>query len=175
MVEPLSTVVIRPERPADADAIRRVIEGAFGQTDEADLVEALRDDEALAISLVAEVAPAVVGHVAFSPVVVTDDGTDIEALCLAPLTVLPSHQNQGIGARLIKAGLQSCRSTDYGFVVVLGDPEYYGRRGFVATEPFEIRCPYDAPRGAFRVHELRTGALAETRGIVRYHPAFDGI
>jgi putative acetyltransferase len=175
MVEPLSTVVIRPEGPVDADAIRRVVDRAFGRTDEAGLVEALRDEEALAVSLVAEVAAAVVGHVAFSPVVITDDGADIEALCLAPLAVLPSHQNQGIGTRLIEAGLQSCRSTDCGFVVVLGDPEYYGRRGFAATEPFDIRCPYDAPRGAFRVHELRTGALAETRGIVRYHPAFDGI
>lgn len=84
-------VAVRNERARDAIAIRRVIEQAFGQTAEADLVEALRRSGALTVSLVAEIDGEVAGHIAFSPVRIQAQNSSHDALGLAPLAVSPAH------------------------------------------------------------------------------------
>lgn len=96
----------------------------------------------------------------------------IDALGLAPMAVLPAYQRIGIGFRLVSACLQACRQTRYGLVVVLGHPSYYPRFGFVPSKPYGIVWEYDVPEEAFMVQELKEGALAQTRGVVKYHPAF---
>src|SRR5579871_2667475 len=108
----------RIEEPADAAAIRSVLEAAFPTAAEARLVDSLRAGGHLLISLVAEGDRAVVGYVAFSPVQI--DGKSLKGigLGLAPLAVIPDHQRRGIGARLVSEGLAASRRAGYGFVVV---------------------------------------------------------
>ena len=168
-------IAIRSETPSDAAAIHQVHLEAFGQPDEADLVDALRAAGALRISLVAVAAGVVVGHVAFSPVVIRDGASTINALGLAPLAVLPGWQHRGIGLRLGRAGLAACGATAYGLVFVLGAPRFYGRFGFQPAKPLGLTWEHGGPPGAFMVQALRQGALDGIRGVVAFRPEFDGL
>ncbi len=168
-------VTIRNEQPRDALAIRRVIEQAFGQPAEADLVEALRRSHALTVSLVAEIGGEVVGHVAFSPITIETRDASHDALGLAPLAVSPAQQRRGIGSMLVRHGLDACRAADKPIVVVVGHPEYYRRLGFVAASSHGIRCSFEVPAEAFLVAELVPGALTGCAGIVKYRPEFDPV
>lgn len=165
---------IRSEIPGDVAAIHRVHVEAFGQPDEADLVDALRAAGALRISLVAD-EEGVVGHVGFSPVVIRDGASTINALGLAPMAVLPGWQRRGIGSRLVRAGLAACGETPYGLVFVLGAPRFYGRFGFKTAEPLGITWEHGGPPGAFMVQALRGGALRGIRGVVAHRPEFNGL
>ncbi len=169
-------LTIRWEQPQDLPAIHHVHTLAFGQPNEADLVDALRRAGALSISLVAVKDDLTVGHIAFSPVTVASDSATIDAIGLAPLAVLPAYQRQSIGSQLIQAGLQACmETTDAGVVVVLGHPAYYPRFGFTPSKPHGIVWEHDAPEEAFMVKELQGGALARTRGVVKFRPEFDAV
>ena len=165
-------ITIRNEKPADAAAIRRVNEQAFGQPDEAALVDALRRRGAFALSLVAVEGDWVVGHILFSPVTVESGQGDFDALSLAPMAVLPARQRQGIGSQLVRAGLEGCRQAGHEIVVVLGHPDYYPRFGFSPASQRGIACEFDAPDEAFMLVELRENALDGRRGVVRYPPEF---
>lgn len=165
-------ITIRPETPADAPAIHRVNELAFGQPGEADLVDALRAEARPFLSLVAVREGEVVGHISFSPVTIESEETTSAAMGLAPMAVLPELQRQGIGSALIHQGLEECRRLGQDVVVVVGHPDYYARFGFVPAATLGLRCEYPVPDEVFRVAELRPGALAGRRGLVRYHPAF---
>lgn len=157
----------RPERPHDVDAIRIVLETAFPSPAEARLVDALRANGRLVLSMVASDAAGVVGHVAFSPV---EAGT-ARGLGLAPMAVLPAHQNKGVGAMLVREGLATCAAQGCGFVVVLGEPEYYGRFGFERASALGLDNEYGVDE-AFMVLELRPGSLPGQGGLVRYAPEF---
>jgi putative acetyltransferase len=95
---------MRPEAPGDAAAIHDVNTLAFGQSQEADLVDALRRHGGLTISLVAVQDDHRVGYIACSPVTITADAATIDALGLAPLAVLPEDQKTGMGSKLVEAG-----------------------------------------------------------------------
>ena len=163
---------IRPESPADHAAIRRVIELAFGQSDEADLVEALRIQADPHISLVAESEGELVGHIFFSPVSIESEGDVFAAMGLAPMAVLPDYQNKGIGSELVREGLSECQRIGHEVIVVLGHSHYYPRFGFVPASTKGIRSEYDVPDEVFMVAELTPGALRRWKGLVKYHPAF---
>ena len=121
-------------------------------------------------SLVAEEGGRVVGHILFSDLpIVTADGT-VEALALAPLAVLPSHQRRGIGSLLVREGLRACREAGHRIVVVLGHPEFYPRFGFSAELAERLKSPFSGP--AFMAAELVPGALEGVEGEVRYPPPF---
>lgn len=164
-------MVVRREVPPDFDAVRIVNERAFGQPDEARIVDALRG-LADAISLVAVLDNQVVGHILFTPVSI--DGTDprLSASGLAPMAVLPEFQRRGIGSALVHAGLEACRAAGHDLVVVLGHAEYYPKFGFVTAAKHGLRCEYPVPPEVFMVNELRPGSLARARGLVRYRPEF---
>ena len=166
---------IRRETPGDLPAIHHIHTVAFGRPNEADLVDALRRNNALTISLIAVQKGHVVGHIALSPVTITSSTTTIEALGLGPMAVLSAYQRRGIGSQLVEAGLTACHHTSYGVVVVLGHPYYYLRFGFIPAKPWGIVWEHDAPEEAFMVKEIRDGALAQTRGVVQYRPEFDGV
>jgi putative acetyltransferase len=165
-------ITIRPEAPADLPGIYRVNELAFGSRSEADLVDALRAEADPFLSLVAVRDGEVVGHISFTPVTLESAGVVSSAIGLAPLSVLPDLQNQGIGSDLVRRGLDECRRLGEEVVVVLGHPTYYARFGFVPAASLGIRSEYPVPDEVFRVAELRPGALGGRQGLIRYHPAF---
>lgn len=161
---------IRPEARGDADAIRAITKAAFEHAEhssgtEAAIVDALRQADALTISLVAEEDGEPVGHIAFSPV--TIEGEHGGWFGLGPVSVMPERQGQGIGIALIEEGLELLRSRGASGCVVLGDPAYYGRFGFSSAHALRYG---DVPSQYFQ-----SLPFLETRpsGEVAYDPAFD--
>jgi putative acetyltransferase len=165
--------IIRPERSADHAAIREVNRIAFGGEGEARLVDALRGGGHTRISLVAEEEGQVVGHILFSALTIASPQGEIEALSLAPLAVVPSHQRRGIGSSLVREGLRACRDDGHRIVIVLGHPEFYPRFGFSAKLAEPLRSPYSGP--AFMAVELVPAALRDIEGEVRYSPPFENL
>jgi putative acetyltransferase len=163
---------IRIEKARDAVGVGAVNEQAFGRPDEARLVERLRREADPYIGLVAEDDKRIVGHIAFTPVTIEGWVGHPRAVGLAPLAVAPSVQRKGIGGQLTRAGLAHCRAQGFALAVVLGDPEYYARFGFVPAAERGLADEYHAPPGAFRVLELQLGALTGAAGTVRYDAAF---
>lgn len=166
-------ITIRLEEIEDQKDIRRVNELAFGQTMEADLVDALRANARPHISLVAVVEGRIVGHIFFSPASIETESGIFAAMGLAPMSVLPEFQNQGIGSRLVNEGLKKCRELGHSIVVVLGHPNYYPRFGFIPAHLKGLRSEYDVADDTFMMLELNENALAGRRGLVKYHPEFN--
>jgi putative acetyltransferase len=161
-------LTIRPEEAADRDAIRSVVAAAFPNDVEARLVDALRDNGRLLLSLVADRDGVVVGHVGISPV--TLDG-NAAGVGLAPLAVTPGCQRNGIGSALVQELVAQCRAGDRRFIVVLGEPAYYLRFGFTPAAERGLGNEYGA--GAeFMVLELRRGGIPPAGGLIRYAPEF---
>jgi putative acetyltransferase len=167
--------VIREEAPGDAAAIHRLNTTAFDTDAEAKLVDALRAAGALTLSLVAETGGEIVGHIAFSPVVVDSGRHTSQGVGLAPMAVAPAYQRQGIGGRLIDDGLRRLRDAGQRFCVVLGHAEYYPRHGFARASAFGVRWERPVPDDVFFIRELTPGGLAGVSGTVRYRPEFDAV
>jgi putative acetyltransferase len=165
---------IRPEHADDIFAVHAVNAAAFETSAEAKLVDALREQARPIISLVADDAAAIVGHIMFSPVTLAAH-TRLSLAGLAPMAVVPSRQRQGIGSRLVREGLERCRQAGFAGVVVFGHAEYYPRFGFVPASRFGLRSEYDVPDDVFMVLELETGALQGKSGTIRYHAAFASV
>ena len=127
--------IIRDERKDDIDAIAEVTRVAFenhpyGHNTEQFIIRALREAGALTLSLVAESEGRVVGHVAFSPVSVSDGSRDWYGV--GPVSVLPGLQRKGIGPSLIREGLARLKAAEARGCVLVGDPGYYVRFGFLS-------------------------------------------
>jgi len=164
--------LIRPDTPVDHEAIGHVSRLAFGQDEEARLVDSLRDGGHVRASLVAEKDGQVVGHILFSDLpVVTKAGT-VPALALAPLAVLPEVQNQGIGSALMRRGLEVCKEQGQQIVVLLGHPHFYQRFGFSSELVAQLESPYSG-RESFMAVELVPGSLDDVTGRVEYPPPFE--
>jgi putative acetyltransferase len=164
--------IIRNEYRDDFDQIALINELAFGQPTEARLIDALRENGKIILSLVAEANRKVVGHILFSPASI--EGNDIKLAALGPMAVLPRHQRHGIGTMLVHDGIALCRTLGYRAIVVVGHPEYYPRFGFKPGSEFGLATPWkDVPPEAFMVLELEPGALQDAAGIVHYAEEFD--
>jgi putative acetyltransferase len=163
-------MVIRREEAADEGAVRLLIESSFGRRDEAELVDNLRREGAVLLSLVAEVSGEVAGHILFSRMWIENEDGSLPAVALAPVAVMAAHQRQGIGATLVRNGLDRLRERGERIVVVLGRPEYYSRFGFSAEKASALASPF--PPEAFMAMELTVNALRAIRGKVRYARAF---
>lgn len=160
---------IRPETAADAPAIRVLITTAFLDAErasgaEAAIVDSLRADRALTLSLVAVEDEALVGHVAFSPVTI---GSQPGWFGLGPIAVRRDQRRQGIGGKLIAEGLATLKARGAGGCVVLGDPAYYGRFGFACDSTITLAgvAPAYFQRVRFQGGQLPIGPVA-------YHRAF---
>ncbi len=163
---------IWPERAGDEagiDTVHREAGGIVGG--EAKLVSQLRAAGAARASFDAEADGAIVGHVVFSPVTAETNPDAVVGLGLAPLAVRVQWQRQGVGTRLVEAGLAACRDAGVGFVVVLGDAAYYPRFGFRRAAGLGLGNEYGADEH-FMFVETLPGALRNVRGVVRYGPAF---
>ena len=126
-------IIIRGERDADADAIAEVTAAAFDTLEisnhtEQFIIEALRAAGALKVSLVAELDGRVIGHIAFSPVAISDGTANWYGL--GPISVLPELQRQGVGKALIRDGLSRLKDKGAGGCCLVGHPEYYVKFGF---------------------------------------------
>jgi putative acetyltransferase len=126
-------MILRKETVADIKAITEVTIAAFknhpiSNHTEQFIINALRVAEALTISLVAEIDGCVVGHIAFSPVIISDGTKDWYGL--GPVSVLPDYQKQGIGKSLINKGLSFLKDMGGKGCALVGDPNYYKRFGF---------------------------------------------
>jgi len=159
-------ITIRPEEPDDRDGVFAVHEAAFGGHAEARLVAALRDEGDLALGLTA-FADRPVGHVAFPRL--TIEGSDLKVVALAPLAILPTFQNAGIGTALVEAALRMLRERGEDLVLVRGHLTYYPRFGFSTDFAGRFRTPYDGP-GMHALALTERGAAAS--GVVHYPPAF---
>ncbi|MCB1704302.1 MAG: N-acetyltransferase [Halioglobus sp.] len=161
------SISIRKEQPRDAQNIHEVTVAAFLDAPHTDnteqyIVKALRESGALSISLVAEDEGSVVGHVALSPVTISDS-TD-SWYGLGPISVLPNKQGKGIGSKLMNAAIQELKNIKAKGCVLLGDPNYYHRFGFkpreclvlpgVPPEYFQAMVFHgDLPQGSVTYHE----------------------
>lgn len=164
------SITIRPEGSADAHAIAAVTACAFRHAPhtshtEQHIVNALRRAGKLAISLVAEAEGSVIGHVAISPVSVSDGASGWFGL--GPVSVLPQHQHRGVGSQLMREALWLLRGRGASGCVVLGEPEFYSRFGF-RPDP-NLVLP-GAPPEYFQAMRFDS---SKPRGTVRYHEAFD--
>lgn len=159
-------MVIRPACAGDHDAIRAVVTAAFGQPDEAALVDALRADGDALVELVVEEADVIVGHVLISPLT-TDTGARFAAL--APLSVASDHQRDGLGLMLMQVGHELCRAAGVEALIVLGHPDYYPRAGYSAEAAKTVTAPFSGP--SFMALALKPGAL-DAPVTVTYAKAF---
>jgi len=132
MSESASVVLILPEREELHSAIHEINVLAFGQENEARLVENLRKSHSFnaQLSLTAVEEGRVVGHILFSPITIETKKGSLPALALAPMAVHPEFQSQGVGSKLVREGLERCRNLGHKIVVVVGHPEFYPRFGF---------------------------------------------
>jgi len=167
----LDDMHIRAEQPGDRDTIHTLNAEVFDTVAEARLVDALREQARPIVSLVAERAHRIVGHILFSPVSLSGH-SDAKIMGLGPMAVSPEYQHQGIGSALVQEGLDRCRQLGFGAVAVLGHPGYYPRFGFLPASRFGIGCEYDVPEEVFMMRELQTGYLRGRSGTISYHAAF---
>jgi putative acetyltransferase len=155
---------------SDIPAIRKVDELAFGR--EGEFVEAVREANAVILSLVAVEGEEIVGHILFSPVMIEGETGKHEVAGLAPLAVFPTHQKKGIGKKLTWEGLKRLKGMGIPAVIEFGHPEYYPAFGFVPAREFDLTCEYPEAGDAFMALELEPGWLAGKKGLVRHHPVF---
>ncbi|HTB18851.1 MAG TPA: N-acetyltransferase [Bryobacteraceae bacterium] len=162
--------LIREEQPGDQQLVRHVNEAAFGRSDEADLIDGLREEGAVLLSLVAEVNGQIVGHILFSRMIVETRQVSLAAVSLAPMAVLPEHQGRKVGSQLVRRGLAELLKRGERIVIVLGHKNYYPRFGFTAEKARYLASPF--PPEAFMALELADGALDGIHGTVKYPAAF---
>lgn len=165
-----SNLTITEASPALLEAIREINRRAFESEMESLLVDQLREGGFVIRSLVALLEDRPVGHILFSGLEIRTDSGSAFAAALAPMSVLPEFQNQGIGSALVREGITQCRSAGINALVVLGHPEYYPRFGFQPDLVRHLKAPFSGP--AFMGMELVPGALRNLHGTVIYPPPF---
>ena len=164
--------LIRAEEAADHADIRVLNQLAFGGPTEAAIVDRLRSDGLIVVSLVALEGDLAVGHVLFTELPIQTAGGTIAAASLAPLAVHPEWQRRGIGSELVRAGLDSCRKSGVAAVLVLGHPGYYRRFGFTSEAVQFIASPWSHLGEPWMALELIPGALRDLSGTAMYPEAF---
>ena len=172
-------MLIREERITDFKPIGELIKLAFkndvfSDQQEHRLVADLRDSTAYIpeLALVAELDGQLVGHILLTKIVIQDGEQEYPALALAPVSVHPDFQRQGIGRELIEVAHQRARDLGNKLVVLVGHADYYPRFGYCPTADFGIHLPFPAPRENCMVLELVPGALNGVKGTVIYSAPF---
>ncbi len=166
---------IRAAMAADAKAVDALIRAAFAETDfghqgEAELVRMIEADGDALVSLVAERSGDIVGHVLFSRMNVEADDRPVTAAGLAPVSVAPDRQGQGVGAALIRAGLDVLREQGVAMSFVLGHDDYYPRFGYSPGLATRFVSPFSGPH--FMAMMLDSAAEWPQGGRADYAPAF---
>lgn len=170
---------IRQEAPEDHTAVEAVIELAFRDEEISDhsehhLVARLRHSEAFVpeLSLVAEIDGTIIGHILLTKIKVRKGDAVNGSLALAPVTVHPNRQGQGIGRRLIERAHEVARSLGFKSVILLGHAAYYPRFGYRPTVEFGIQLPFEVPPENCLALELVPDGLKGVEGMVEYPKEF---
>ena len=166
-------MIVRVETDADTAVISELVTDVFRNGAEARLIERLRDEGHIAVSLVAAVHGRIAGSVVFSHLPICAEDRTIAAAALAPLAVHPDYQRLGIGAALVNEGMRICKLRGKDAVIVLGDPQYYARFGFSCDLAAGIESAYSG--SSFMALELIPGALRLPRGAAKYPAPFDEV
>ena len=164
---PAPQFAIRAETPGDIDAIHALTAAAFGQVDEAEIVDALRasGNGFEELSFVGVLDGEVIAHAMLSRCFVGE----VPGVCLAPCSVQPEHQRTGVGTAVIEALLTEASHRGEAFAVVLGHPEYYPRFGFTPASGFGITLHVDVPDEALMAMPLAGEVPA---GVLAFAPEF---
>lgn len=168
-VDTLDGVSVRPETAADIAAIHSLVSCAFDSKLEAKLIDRLRGDGDLVLSLVAEADGKVVGYAGFSRLAIKD--RDLSATALAPVAVAKCYRRRGIASKLVREGIRRLEESGEDLVFVLGDPPYYQRFGFDAKIARRFCAQWSGP--AFMALPLERRPDAADRPQVVYPPAFE--
>lgn len=161
---------IRPETSADSDAIYTLTQRAFAPMpysdgNEGDCINKLRADGDLTVSLVAEIDGEIVGHIAFSPVTIA--GVSDNWFGLGPVSAAPEKQKSGIGSALINRGLEVIKDLGAKGCVLIGDPNYYCRFGFVGDGGISY---HDLPK---EVVQWLSFSGEKPSGVLKYSPGLE--
>ena len=164
-------IEIQEERPGDIAAIRDVNRRAFGQDQEANIVDALRSNGGSLLSLVASLNGRVVGHIMYSPITVRD----VTGAALGPMAVLPEYQRQAIGTKLVETGNEKLKAVGYPFIIVVGHPDYYPRFGFTPASAHGITCEWELPDNVFMLLVLDEPRMQGVSGLAKYRDEFSTV
>jgi putative acetyltransferase len=162
---------IREERPEDIPSIRDVNNRAFGQQQEGNIVDALRSNGAVSLSLVGTLDGQVVGHILYSPASVSG----VAGAALGPMGVLPEYQRHGIGSQLVEAGNRQLKNAGCPFIIVLGHPHFYPRFGFRPGSTRGITCEWDVPDDVFMLLVLDEQKMQNVSGLAKYRDEFSTV
>ncbi|GIN72787.1 N-acetyltransferase [Bacillus sp. J14TS2] len=173
-------ILIRQEITSDYDKTEEIIQQAFLNEEKSDqtehiLVRQLRTSAAFIpeLSLIAvDQDNEIVGHILLTKIKIVDGDHTADSLALAPVSVFPEHQKQGIGSELIHTALKKAKEMDKCSVIVLGHKDFYPRFGFKPAKLWKIRAPFEVPDEVFMALELTENALANVQGVVQYSQPF---
>lgn len=168
-------MIIRPEKPDDYDAVYNVVKKAFQTAEHSDgneqnLVDSLRKSNSFIpeLSLIAVEDKEIAGHILFTKANVGEN----TVLALAPLSVLPKYQRKGIGLALIKEGHQIAAKMGFDYSIVLGNPKYYSKAGYVPASVYGIKASFDVLDENFMAIQLNDNAKI-VEGLIKYDEAFE--
>ena len=170
-------IKLRQETEKDFQEVEKLIESAFkdwSEDQEHLLVQRLRQSPSFIpeLSIVAEANGEIAGHILLTKVMIKNEKSESESLTLAPVSVKPSWQNQGVGGKLILESHRQAKALNYKSIIVLGHENYYPKFGYQLCKKYGIKLPFDAPDENCLVIELLENGLEGVRGIVQYDPAF---
>lgn len=173
-------ITIRQEEEKDHQKVFQLIEEAFKSMEHSDhqeqfLVERLRKSEAFIpeLSLIAENEKGeITGHILFTKLKIINGSETFESLALAPVSVKPEFQNQGIGGQLINYGHLTAKKLGFGSVILIGHETYYPKFGYKKTSNFGISFPFDIPEENGMALELTEDSLKHVKGVIRYPKEF---
>jgi len=162
-------MLIRQETKTDYRKIRELNDGAFGSTEESQLIDKLRTAGKALLSLVAEEDGDVVGHILFSRIQI-EGPQNLPVVALAPMCVSSVHQKKGVGGALIQQGIRILKQRGEAAVFVVGHKRYYPKFGFSAQMAGQFQCEYAGE--SFLALELQPGWMEGKTGTVVYPEAF---
>lgn len=168
-------LIIREEEKKDYSEVEELVRRAFeieGGTlgGEDLLVRRLRRPGNL--SLVALADGLILGHIMLSQQFIRGGGEDLACLALAPLAVLPTYQNKGIGSELVREAIKRAKKMDHGSIFVLGHQDYYPRFGFKKASYYGVKAPFEVEDENFMAMELKEYGLQGVRGTLIYSQEF---
>lgn len=169
-------MIIRKEKKSEYNDIYNLIKEAFktalvSDDNEQNYANSLRETNNYipSLALVAEENDELIGHIMLTKMQFKKINKKIKALLLGPISVKLENRNQGVGSELIKTSFNLAEKLGYDCIILVGNPKYYNRFGFVKSTYYDIKNCNDIPDEFVMIYELRKGALSSVEGIVSFY------